>query len=315
MPALLTHYCFARRVLGEDAPKAALVGGQGPDVFFFYGRLPFRKRKPEGVVDVFGRRLHKVDPAAVYPHLFKLAAESNDKAMFSDYLDGLLLHYCLDRACHPYIFYKSGKSYDPKLSRLYSISHMYFETIIDVLISKKDGVGISPDRCLELDDSEAAGISLLWQRAEEEAKVTASLPGDCFSGGLRDYRTLERLILSRSGIKRGLLKLFFGRVSEPYAMCYPRSLSGLGNIDFLNEAREAWLDPVTGVEHRESFEELMEKAKADFFALRAIKDEALEGEDLADVTAKMARLTGGINHDGSPLDAVKTHFGLVWDVE
>ncbi len=312
MPALLTHYCFASEVLKEEATEAALVGGQGPDVFFFYGMLPWRKREVKGVVDAFGRRLHKIDPADFYPLLFKYASTSEDKEILSSYLDGLLLHYCMDRACHPYIFYKSGKSYDPKLSRLYSLSHMYFETLLDVIFRKRHKLKLRPDLTLKLGEKEATAISKMWAAAAKESDLVDELPEDCFSGGVQDYKGLERFIVSKSGFKRFLIKLVFKKESEPWIMSYPRNLGKCKDIDFLNEKKEPWLDPVTGEERDSSFLDLWNQAALDFKAFRALKDKALEGKD---VKEEMAKLTRGLNHDGAHDGDIKSHFGLVWEVE
>jgi hypothetical protein len=47
MPAIITHYTFAKEANG-GAPhpflEALYLGAQGPDPFFFYGQYPFKKR-------------------------------------------------------------------------------------------------------------------------------------------------------------------------------------------------------------------------------------------------------------------------------
>lgn len=312
MPALLTHYCLALEVFGEDADEAAFVGSQGPDPFFFYGRLPWKKREDSKTVPSFGTLLHRIDPADFYAKLLMRAAKSEDRAILKPYLEGLFLHYCLDRRAHPFIFYKSGQSTDPSKSHLYSISHMYYETFVDVLVARRYDLKKNPDECLELSEDKALAISRLFMETEEEAKIAGDLPLDAFSGGVKDYKTLERFLLSRHGIKKALITKVFGPASEPSALSYPSSVEKIPHIDFLNESHGLWRDPVSGEEHHTDFYELMKEAELDYASFKEAIDKAYEGED---VTSLLKGLTKGLNHDGTSEGALKTHFDLVWKVE
>ena len=68
MPAMITHYLFAKRVLSRlkkqgvetaDYPMA-MIGAQGPDVFFFHRVLPWEFGKSYAHE---GSRLHHIGQA------------------------------------------------------------------------------------------------------------------------------------------------------------------------------------------------------------------------------------------------------------
>ena len=86
MPAILTHYTFAKfeGVNPERKHFGALVlGSQGPDPFFFYGMLPWKKREGSKVVNTFGSGLHKRELQAVlgeFDHFFIVISKTTARA-------------------------------------------------------------------------------------------------------------------------------------------------------------------------------------------------------------------------------------------
>ena len=71
MPAMITHYLFAQRVFAKCRqagipvvhPDAALIGAQGPDIFFFHRVMPWQR----GVSYARqGSLLHKRSPARLF---------------------------------------------------------------------------------------------------------------------------------------------------------------------------------------------------------------------------------------------------------
>ena len=70
MPASLVHYTFIKEnVNNEDKYYLETrLGGQGPDVFFFYG-YSFSKRENRKQVNNFGTYLHHIDISHAYTKL------------------------------------------------------------------------------------------------------------------------------------------------------------------------------------------------------------------------------------------------------
>ncbi len=103
MPASYAHYRFGKLVLpGLPADVRQCVqrfrrmydmGLQGPDIFFYYN--PFVTNSAEKLAS----RFHGLSGQA----FFSQAVRTADSEAARAYLYGLLAHYCLDAACHPFV--------------------------------------------------------------------------------------------------------------------------------------------------------------------------------------------------------------------
>lgn len=103
MPSTYAHYRFGKLVLpalpGEVRQcitrfrRMYDMGLQGPD--FFYYHNPFLKT----AAGELGKRFHQQTGREFFTYACKAAASEAARA----YLYGLLTHYCLDSACHPFI--------------------------------------------------------------------------------------------------------------------------------------------------------------------------------------------------------------------
>lgn len=103
MPANYAHYRFGKQVL-SDLPADVRqciqrfrrmydMGLHGPDIFFYYN--PFLKT----AVGDLGETYHRRTGQEFFAHACAKATTEAAKA----YLYGLLGHYCLDSACHPFV--------------------------------------------------------------------------------------------------------------------------------------------------------------------------------------------------------------------
>lgn len=107
MPASYAHYRFGREVLKampEEARQCVHrfrrmydVGLYGPDIFFFYNPL---MKNPAWEIN---RSYHAKTGQALFPAACAQARSEAARA----YLYGLLAHYCLDAACHPFVQQKA----------------------------------------------------------------------------------------------------------------------------------------------------------------------------------------------------------------
>lgn len=103
MPASYAHYRLGKLVLSELPPDARQcvhhfrrmfdVGLQGPDFFFYYN--PLLKTS----VGELGAKFHSQSGQTFFT---RACAAATSEAAHA-YLYGLLGHYCLDSACHPFV--------------------------------------------------------------------------------------------------------------------------------------------------------------------------------------------------------------------
>ena len=114
MPAFSTHYLFAKEMM-EDLRRAAdfplnkdavLIGTQGPDIFFFHRALPWQKGK---MLRKAGSAMHRAKCGEILDCFRRCCDQKKDNSIAKSYVYGFILHYALDRICHPYIYFVQNR--------------------------------------------------------------------------------------------------------------------------------------------------------------------------------------------------------------
>ena len=131
MPASYAHYRFGKLLLpGLPAEVRQCIqrfrrmydtGLQGPDLFFYYN--PFGK----SAVGDLGDRFHRQSGQDFFTHA---CARADSEAALA-YLYGLLGHYCLDSACHPFV---------DRMVNIGEVKHIALESEFDRVLMEKDGI-------------------------------------------------------------------------------------------------------------------------------------------------------------------------------
>ena len=116
MPAMITHYLFAQRVFAKCRqagipvvhPDAALIGAQGPDIFFFHRVMPWQR----GVSYARqGSLLHKRSPARLFEAFREvLNRESGQRDQMPGICGGLFLPLCLGSQRSPLRLLLAGEA-------------------------------------------------------------------------------------------------------------------------------------------------------------------------------------------------------------
>lgn len=316
MPAILTHYTFAKKMLAFTDwryEEAVYLGTQGPDPFFFYGQLPYaRHDKNRKEVNDFGTNLHHNNIAPIYAKMMEVAYnDEKNKDLYFAYIQGLFLHYVLDRNCHPYIFSASGFSDEAKCKMEYSILHTYFETMIDSLISHENGTYTSrPQKTLKIDSKELEAISLLWKKTNDLTLKDQNIKEKTFAISTKDYQKTLRLTNTPHLFSKCFTRTIAGKMSLPYCMNIPRSIPNkFVNVDFLNSKHSGFLDFENGQERHDSFSDLIEKASNDYFEVATLINKAKNGED---IEKELDQFVNNLNHDGAKIDGKKIYSRSIW---
>lgn len=146
MPAPVTHYQFALRVMsylkkyGVRVPdqSMALIGAQGPDIFFFHRIFPWERGASHAVV---GSKLHRSSPALIFEGFRDILnnTDSDYDAVLS-YIQGMFCHYALDRVAHPYIYWAQNKlaQNDPTYGINGHQYHFRIESALDTIILRRE---------------------------------------------------------------------------------------------------------------------------------------------------------------------------------
>lgn len=305
MPALQTHYTFAKvNAVNKDRKNfgALVLGSQGPDPLFFVGQLPWVKRKNPKFANAFGVGLHHRDFSELYFAMIEYASKSEHKELLFDFIEGLFMHYVLDRNCHPYVFSVTGFDVpgDEKIVGKYYMSyHTRIESAIDMIYAGNNGLykKFPKDNLNLVSDSDLMEISKMWYEANKATFKYENIEPDTFFIGVKDYLAVMKFLNNARWFKRWFVKTFIGEYSSGYALIYPKDLKKrYGDVDFMNEKKEAWPDPVSGEMRNESFMELVEKAKNEYLELVLPMIENAKSSIL--VLDDVHRFYNNIDHDG-----------------
>ncbi len=141
MPAVVTHYCFARRVITRlqgqieavDMP-AVDIGAQGPDIFYFHRALPWLPGKGYAKL---GLALHNLHPAVLFEGLGRaiMSVSEQDAPVARGFMAGFICHYVLDRNVHPFVlhFQKQLAKEQPHYDFRENWYHYRVESALDTL--------------------------------------------------------------------------------------------------------------------------------------------------------------------------------------
>ncbi|MCR4561953.1 MAG: zinc dependent phospholipase C family protein [Bacilli bacterium] len=309
MPAILTHYTFAQEAIPEcDKEYRDIVnlGTQGPDTFMAYGSTPWIKREEPVRVRTFGHTMHRVDITETYLKMMEYASKQEDKDMLFAYINGILMHYCLDRIMHGYIFYRTGVDETGQLTGYYNWSHGFFEAVLDKIFAKKKGTYQKLSKCIKCHDEEQVkSISKMWHYASP----VASKEEDFYISYI-DFVGAENLLWTPHGLKRPLFRLL-GKYKVAFTQAHPYHMGKFEKLDVLNERHTEWKNPATGVVHNDSVEEMYKQALEDFRKAHSLLMRFRDGEDIKD---EFNSFVDNRDHEGGPVGMKKQYYDLCWKV-
>jgi hypothetical protein len=258
MPGLFTHYLCGDKLqrttdnhtVKELACKYRQVfnlGTQGPDIFFYYPIRPRLKNKGLGRI---GSRLHSENVEAFFSRALKYIREEaqDGRDVLTAYLFGFLCHYATDSGTHPFVYYRTGFAGRDKKSVIkYYSFHCTFETIIDVLMLKRE-LGICPydvkaHKLIGISRKDARTIGRMYEVVLRDVYGVNAVRRDVVRTIL-NMRRLYAFLRDKYGLKRALLSLV-NRLTG-----YTKVISGLihparieGEKDYLNLENSFWALP------------------------------------------------------------------------
>lgn len=303
MPSYSTHCIFARELLphiysavdfdlNEDA---VMVGTQGPDIFFFHRVFLWMPGKP---LRKIGSLLHRAKPSEILENMRTYCNNiSKNKDTAKSYIYGFILHYALDRRCHPYVYSIQDKMTNEQPLTNPHTAHNLIEFSMDTyLLNKRYGISepaLFDTACTVCEDEKTLEeIGRLYAYVVPRV-LDIEISETAAATAVKDMKRVQSATFDATGIKR---KFLYGieNVIAPFsknykfsAMLRPRDLEKAkkyGNIDNRN-----WQSPFDYSYHNESFEDLFEIAKIE--AKQMLAAFSL-GADLYQATNNLSFLTG-----------------------
>ncbi len=302
MPAYSTHYIFAKE-MEEDIKKtidfdldecAYFVGTQGPDIFFDHRVMPWMI----GItLRKVGSALHRSKPSKILSEMRNYIALSNEKSIAKSYATGFILHYALDRKCHPYVYALQNKMVKKHPSLNHHSAHNTIEFSMDAFLLNKKLNIVSPHTfdtasTLELNGKSLDELGKMISFVTTKVTGKAVSPKDSIQA-IKDLKYVQKLTSDKDGKKEKLVNTLdaviapFSNNFKLKALMIPKDLENAkkyGNIE-----RKIWFSPYDKKKRNDSFEDLFELAKPD--ALNIIKG-FFSGGDTFEITQNKSFLTG-----------------------
>lgn len=271
MPAAITHYLHAKRILeavrkGEPSfhvdGDAFFWGAQGPDFLFCSRFLPWQRGES---LSVYGSRLHDLTPSVLFSAIKKYEASHPGEPLRS-YILGFLCHYSADRVCHPFVCFGARTLLEEDPSQSEEVFHNQIESALDTITLRYETAQLPLEfplkRAVPKNESAvkaAAGLYVYLLAELFQKKVSFEQMLEAF----RDCRTIFGLLTDRTGFKKNLVeKLESGKKRS--ISCHIRPLSEKEETDYANILNGEWRWPPESETYRdESFFALYEKAVED----------------------------------------------------
>lgn len=302
MPAFSTHYIFAKEMMSflktaadfELNEDAVFLGTQGPDIFFFHRVFPWLSGKS---LRKYGSMLHRVKPESVFEEMRTYCKLSDKPDIAKSYTYGFMLHYALDRICHPYVYSLQNEiTKKHKLTNPHTAHNMIEFSIDAYLLNKRLKIAnpskFDTSKVICLEDNTVHEIAKLLHYSIPKI-INKNLSIIQAETAFKDLKSIQRITFDPIGYKRIIITLLeiiaapFSRNFKFSAMIRPRDLEK--SEKYANIKNKEWKSPCTGSIRFESFEDLFEYAKHD--AANMILS-FQKGISCRDITENKSFLTG-----------------------
>ncbi len=308
MPAFSTHYAFACRCAGLvqshcgflPDKNALMVGTQGPDIFFFHRILPVLM--PGHSLRKTGSALHRAKPGDIFDAAAQHIRKSKEKEISLSYFYGFILHYALDRCCHPYVYAKQ-RELETVYPRLHPFTlHNEVELALDAyvlskVLHEKAPADFQPALTFFTNARMLNAVETCIQAILKNA-CGYMLPKGAAVQAIADTRTAQRMLHDKSGCKRTLAvqaeKALLPLTGGLKLSVMIRPATAQSGAAYANEQHVCWRSPwQPDVPRRESFLDLFYAAQTDAAELLDGFDAVLRGEACgSEITQNRSFLTG-----------------------
>ena len=303
MPAFITHYLFAldckeeiQRFSDFEIDFDALsLGSQGPDIFFFANPLSVRPMRK------LGSTLHRAKPELIFDALAEYLKSSSSN-IANSYAYGFVLHYALDRKCHPYVYAKQEEILKSNRFIHHSSAHNRVEMSLDAFMLYKKFKIQKPSKfnvakTIELNDEALFEIGKLMSFVIKSV-TEQSVSSKKIIGAIKSTKRMQTLLRDKTGLLK-LVCIVIESIAAPFIKFFKfssmiRPNSWKGTEKYANISNDEWSSPFDlENKSRQSFEQLYNEAKGEayelIFGLEQIKNSLSDGKA---VTKNISFLTG-----------------------
>lgn len=266
MPACLTHYQFAARVLEKLSDReemdlgAYFWGAQGPDFLFCHRYFPWMKGRS---LKSFGNRLHGENPVLTLGALREFLQRHSDQG-YRSYARGLLCHYSLDSTAHPYINSLADRLVEQRPYENRTTMHGEVEAALDAIMLRRETgklpSEVSLGKMFPKNEAVQRRIAKLYRDMIFRV-YGEDVPEEELYRATGDAHFVFSLLTDRTGLKlRAFHLLERGKPSLVSSHLVP--LTEREDVDYANVRREEWRfgETVSQQDFFELFEQAQELA-------------------------------------------------------
>lgn len=338
MPAAPDHWQFCLKALNEkpgfSGPET--LGTHGPDPFFFYGQVPWRKRGDISRAHEFAEWLHETPPSEVFGPLLRAAQNIVDidlavaapeladifkrpliRPLAFRFVKGMIFHYLLDRNIHPWVYWSIGFNNEINPDPPSRIRHARFEAALATLGT------VPQDKKIKY--SQNPNIMLYSKRewfTAADALFLSAFPDryekGMYEASFNDMKTVLLFIWDPLSIKRKIFDLVGAHDSLPRSMIQPVIKKEFEKRDYTNTEHKEWLMPSTGVQQQASTEDLVHRALEETKKTEAFlteieteerhKEQKLVEKKYSPKTLEFLKWLGNLNHEGCEPEKVMKYW-------
>ena len=268
------------------------LGCQGPDIFAHN-----RRTKPFALA--YARLLHRRRYGA-FCRAAAVSLRNSPDPQIRAWLAGFVTHQAVDRMMHPYIVYRSAElpaKTVPGVSP--ALYHAFFERIIDVLILRRqtgrqaasfntDPVfRLSRDACAILSRFIAATLRSVYPESAADDPLLEQRVTNAFWDTRYFYHLTNP---ARTGMSipanKSAITHFSDRGPAGVALLYSENPDAA--VDWLNDSRSPWKDPVGGTPRHESAGDLFDRAVGEGAAVIRCLEAVLSGDESPEALEQLA---------------------------
>ena len=276
MPAAITHYLHAKRVLEkreENLSENSLFrdaffwGAQGPDFLFCSRFLPWQKGES---LAAYGGKLHKLPPEETLGAIRKYQRQHPENECLSWYIRGFLCHYSADRICHPFVCFGAQALLEADPSQNEEVFHNQIESALDIIMLRYETAQLPlefplkrtvPKNQKAMEEIAGLYVFLLQELFAKTVSIKQMLQA------LGDCRTIFSLLTDRTGFKKNLVE-HLERNKKRSISCHIRGISEADETDYANLLNGQWKwPPESEIVREENFFDVYERAIEDALEL------------------------------------------------
>ncbi len=271
MPSFTTHYLTGTRIknglnlslinLLNTYKHAFAFGCQGPDLWLFYGAIPWEDSKISDEYDRLANLVHDGKVNEFYQSFLKIIREETDvktKECMMAYAIGHLCHWATDSTCHPYVgYYSDGTTPETRYW------HVRLESEIDAFAAEKlqeMKVDCFPIRKLAHWDTLCINsVQKIYSQTFKNVWNEEIKEGDTRKA-MADCHTIIAATNDTVGVLYNIIQNYEKNNHKEWSLSsHFITFRKNTETDILNTAHQTWLHPVTGEAHNESFWDLLDE--------------------------------------------------------